>query len=76
MTKKDDKERIERLKQIVASMPDKPGSYQYYDKDGIIIYVGKAKSLKNEYLPIFIKRLTDTRQRCLYQKYTISRTPS
>ena len=46
MTKKDDKERIERLKQIVASMPDKPGSYQYYDKDGIIIYVGKAKSLK------------------------------
>ena len=28
-------------------LPDKPGSYQYKDKDGVIIYVGKAKNLKN-----------------------------
>lgn len=38
--------RIERLKRIVAAMPEKPGSYQYYDREGTIIYVGKAKNLK------------------------------
>ena len=41
-----DKERIERLKAIVRAMPEKPGSYQYYDAEGTIIYVGKAKNLK------------------------------
>lgn len=38
--------RIERLKAIVSAMPEKPGSYQYYDANGVIIYVGKAKNLK------------------------------
>ena len=41
-----DEERIKRLKAIVAAMPEKPGSYQYYDAEGTIIYVGKAKNLK------------------------------
>ncbi|MBQ8456393.1 MAG: excinuclease ABC subunit UvrC [Prevotella sp.] len=41
-----DEERIERLKAIVRAMPEKPGSYQYYDAEGTIIYVGKAKNLK------------------------------
>ena len=41
-----DEERIERLKAIVRAMPEKPGSYQYYDAKGTIIYVGKAKNLK------------------------------
>jgi len=41
-----DEERIERLKAIVRAMPEKPGSYQYYDDEGTIIYVGKAKNLK------------------------------
>ena len=41
-----DEERIKRLKAIVAAMPEKPGSYQYYDTEGTIIYVGKAKNLK------------------------------
>ena len=36
----------EKLKRIVLSMPEKPGSYQFYDEDHIIIYVGKAKNLK------------------------------
>lgn len=45
--KKDEREvLLQRLKNIVSSMPDKPGSYQFYDEDGIIIYVGKAKNLK------------------------------
>ncbi len=39
-------ERIDFLKNIVLAMPEKPGSYQFYDSEGIIIYVGKAKNLK------------------------------
>ena len=46
MTKEENEARIERLKAIVKAMPEKPGSYQYYDADGVIIYVGKAKNLK------------------------------
>ncbi len=46
MTKEENDARLARLKAIVAAMPDKPGSYQYYDEKGTIIYVGKAKNLK------------------------------
>ena len=46
MKKEENEKRLERLKGIVRSMPDKPGSYQFYDADGVIIYVGKAKNLK------------------------------
>lgn len=44
MTK--DEERLHRLKVIVNSLTEEPGCYQYLDKDGRIIYVGKAKNLK------------------------------
>ncbi len=75
MTKKDDKVRIERLKQIVASMPDKPGSYQYYDKDGIIIYVGKAKSLKKRVSSYFHKEVDRYKTKVLVSKiYDITYT--
>ena len=46
MTKEENEARLERLKAIVRALPEKPGSYQYYDADGTIIYVGKAKNLK------------------------------
>ena len=46
MTKEENEARLEKLKVIVRSLPEKPGSYQYYDADGTIIYVGKAKNLK------------------------------
>ena len=46
MTKEENEARIEKLKAIVRVMPEKPGSYQYYDSEGTIIYVGKAKNLK------------------------------
>lgn len=36
----------EQLSAILKSLPDKPGIYQYFDENGIIIYVGKAKVLK------------------------------
>ena len=44
MTKQENEERLARLKNIVLSMPEKPGSYQYYDENHTIIYVGKAKN--------------------------------
>ena len=46
MTKEDNEKRLAKLKNIVSRLPEKPGSYQFYDSDGTIIYVGKAKSLK------------------------------
>lgn len=46
MTKEENEKRLAYLKSIVARLPEKPGSYQYYDKEGTIIYVGKAKNLK------------------------------
>ena len=46
MTKEENEARLQRLKTIVSTLPEKPGSYQYYDADGTIIYVGKAKNLK------------------------------
>ena len=38
---------MKNFKEKLALVPNKPGSYQMKDKDGIIIYVGKAKNLKN-----------------------------
>ena len=46
MTKEENEKRLQYLKSIVARLPEKPGSYQYYDEEGTIIYVGKAKNLK------------------------------
>ena len=46
MTKEENEARLEKLKAIVRTLPEKPGSYQYYDADRTIIYVGKAKNLK------------------------------
>lgn len=46
MTKEENEERLKRLKSIVSALPEMPGSYQYYDAEGTIIYVGKAKNLK------------------------------
>ena len=46
MTKEENEKRLEHLKEIVKRLPDKPGSYQFYDDEHTIIYVGKAKNLK------------------------------
>ena len=46
MTKEENEKRLEHLKEIVRRLPDKPGSYQFYDDEHTIIYVGKAKNLK------------------------------
>ena len=46
MTREEDEKRLEYLKGIVSRLPNKPGSYQFYDETKTIIYVGKAKNLK------------------------------
>ena len=43
----------ESLKREIAAAPKNPGIYQYYDSRGTIIYVGKAKDLKNRVLSYF-----------------------
>lgn len=45
----------EKLKQILPILPEKPGVYQYFDKEGTIIYVGKAKNLKRRVNSYFNK---------------------
>ena len=46
MTKDENDKRLAYLRGIVSRLPDKPGSYQFYDNEHTIIYVGKAKNLK------------------------------
>jgi excinuclease ABC subunit C len=55
MTREEDEQRLTYLKSIVASLPDCPGSYQYFDDKGKIIYVGKAKNLHRRVYSYFSK---------------------
>lgn len=79
MTKEENEKRISHLKTIVASMPGKPGSYQFYDKDNTIIYVGKAKNLKNRVSTYFHKEVDRFKTKVLVSKvhnisYTVVNT--
>lgn len=56
------------MKGIVSSMPDKPGSYQFYDEGGTIIYVGKAKSLKSRVASYFHKEVDRFKTKVLVSK--------
>jgi len=48
--------KIEFLKQKIAVLPSDPGVYQYFNSDGKIIYVGKAKNLKKRVSSYFVRR--------------------
>lgn len=48
-------ETLNRIKNIISVMPEKPGVYQYFNKEGVIIYVGKAKNLKRRVSSYFNK---------------------
>ena len=79
MTRKENEERIAKLKNIVLSMPEKPGSYQYYDENHVIIYVGKAKNLKRRVSSYFHKEVDRYKTKVLVSKihdisYTVVNT--
>ena len=79
MTKQENEERLARLKSVVLSMPEKPGSYQYYDENHTIIYVGKAKNLKRRVSSYFHKEVDRYKTKVLVSKifdisYTVVNT--
>ena len=45
----------EQIDHILSSLPDRPGIYQFFDKDGSLLYIGKAKSLKKRVSSYFHK---------------------
>ena len=68
MSKESNQERLTRLKSIVLSMPEKAGSYQFYDENGVIIYVGKAKKLKSRVSSYFHKEVDRFKTKVLVSK--------
>ena len=68
MTKEDNEDRLTKLKAIVSALPDKPGSYQFYDAEGRIIYVGKAKNLKNRVSSYFHTEVDRLKTKVLVSK--------
>ena len=75
-----EKEKIQAyLKSIVLSLPEKPGCYQYFDENGTIIYVGKAKNLKRRVYSYFSKEHDNRKTAILVSKirdikYTVVNT--
>ncbi len=55
MTKEEQEKLDAYLKGIIRNLPEKPGSYQYLDETGTIIYIGKAKNLKRRVSSYFNK---------------------
>ena len=79
MTKEENEARLAKLKSIVTAMPEKPGSYQYYDAEGTIIYVGKAKNLKSRVSSYFHTEVDRFKTKVLVSKiwdisYTVVNT--
>ena len=79
MTKEENEKRLEYLKGIVRRLPDKPGSYQFYDEHHTIIYVGKAKNLKSRVSSYFHTEVDRYKTKVLVSKihdisYTVVNT--
>ena len=79
MTREENEKRLAYLKNIVLNMPGKPGSYQFYDENHTIIYVGKAKNLKNRVSTYFHTEVDRFKTKVLVSKirdisYTVVNT--
>ena len=79
MTKEENEKRLEHLRGIVRRLPDKPGSYQFYDEEHTIIYVGKAKNLKSRVSSYFHTEVDRFKTKVLVSKifdisYTVVNT--
>ena len=79
MTREENEKRLAYLKNIVLNMPEKPGSYQFYDENKNIIYVGKAKHLKQRVSSYFHKEVDRFKTKVLVSKirdisYTVVNT--
>ena len=79
MTKEENEKRLEHLRGIVRRLPDKPGSYQFYDETHTIIYVGKAKNLKSRVSSYFHTEVDRFKTKVLVSKifdisYTVVNT--
>jgi excinuclease ABC subunit C len=79
MTKEENEKRLAYLKDIVSRLPEKPGSYQYYDENHTIIYVGKAKNLKSRVSSYFHTEVDRFKTKILVSKihdisYTVVNT--
>ena len=66
--KEEDIHRLTYLKGIVSRLPEKPGSYQYWNAEGVIIYVGKAKNLKKRVASYFTKTQQSIKTKMLVSK--------
>lgn len=58
----------EHLQSILKSLPETPGVYQYYDKNNVLLYVGKAKNLKKRVQSYFTKEHDNGRLRIMVSK--------
>ncbi len=79
MTREENEKRLAYLKNIVLNMPELPGSYQFYDEEHTIIYVGKAKKLKSRVSTYFHKEVDRYKTKVLVSKihdltYTVVNT--
>ena len=75
MTREENEKRLSYLKGIVSRLPDKPGSYQFYNEEHTIIYVGKAKNLKSRVSSYFHTEVDRFKTKVLVSKiYDISYT--
>ena len=68
MTKEENEKRLTYLKNIVSRLPEKPGSYQFYDNEETIIYVGKAKNLKSRVSSYFHSEVDRFKTKVLVSK--------